>query len=145
MISGGGCNCDAATVTISTGQPAKSQYAVVRVTGWDHNADCKRRAGVQVLRSPWASDLLEELVKRNLGKTNMELIVMYLREIAQPYMLKLNMTFEEVRDFWTAHPGKAPRDADISAAVRDESGQHNYSEIVQDANRVSFCPRSCNA
>lgn len=67
MISGGGCNCDAATVTISTGQPAKSQYAVVRVTGWDHNADCKRRAGVQVLRSPWASDLLEEHQQRDRG------------------------------------------------------------------------------
>lgn len=121
VISGGGCNCDTVKVTISTGQPAKSHYALVRVTGWDHNADCKRRSGVQKLRSPSAAALLEDIVKRNIGKTNIDLMVMYMREIARPYMSKLSMTFEEITNFWTAHPAKAPRDADISAAVRPDS------------------------
>lgn len=121
VISGGGCHCDAVKVTISTGQPAKSHYALVRVTGWDHNADCKRRSGVQKLLSPSAAALLEDIVKRNIGKTNIDLMVMYMREIARPYMSKLSMTYEEISNFWAAHPAKAPRDADISAAVCADS------------------------
>jgi hypothetical protein len=106
------------SLTISTGQPAASGHAVVRVYGWDHNEDCKSRARIQKLRSPEDVALLGTIVRANLGRTNIEIQVLYQRAVAAPFMVQSNRSFEEVLSGWTDHPETAPRAADICSSVR---------------------------
>lgn len=118
VVAGGGCGCDDVSVTITTGQPAASGYAIVRVYNWEHNDACRQRATTTKLRSPEAFATLEQVLRQNLGKTNLEIIALYLLQIAQPIMAARNMTFQEVRDEWSANPASVPRDVAISQKVR---------------------------
>jgi hypothetical protein len=96
---------------------------VVRVYGWVHTLECRRRATIQKHRSPEAVELLQDLVRRNMGKSNADIMTLYQREIATDEMAEKGIPFEEVLGQWKANAAKAPRDAAISTQVRNRS-QH---------------------
>lgn len=115
-VPGGGCFCKC-RVTISTGQPAEPGFALVRVYGWQHNSDCQRRSAMVKYRSPEAVARLEEIVRQNMGRTNIEIVTLYQKDFAKAEMAEKGLTYEQVLDHWTANAATAPRDAAISTQV----------------------------
>ena len=69
-------------------------------------------------RSPEALARLEEIVRENMGRTNIDIVTRYQKDYAKLEMANTGADFEEVLCKWTADAAGAPRDFSITTQVR---------------------------